>query len=159
MVQHGHKVYVQKDAGVGSGFPDSDYIQAGAQILPTIKDVYDIAEMIVKVKEPIEPEYQLIKKDQVIFTYFHFASDRPLTDAMLNDASNPYNTRVNTGLPPTPISNPGESAIKAAMNPPEGDWLYFVTVNLTTGETKFAATEDEFWKLRDEYKNSNSNAN
>ena len=82
-----------------------------------------------------------------------------LTDAMLNDASNPYNTRVNTGLPPTPISNPGESAIKAAMNPPEGDWLYFVTVNLTTGETKFAATEDEFWKLRDEYKNSNSNAN
>lgn len=83
MVQHGHKVYVQKDAGVGSGFPDSDYIQAGAQILPTIKDVYDIAEMIVKVKEPIEPEYQLIKKDQVIFTYFHFASDRPLTDAML----------------------------------------------------------------------------
>ena len=52
-----------------------------------------------------------------------------------------------------------ESAIKAAMNPPEGDWLYFVTVNLTTGETKFAATEDEFWKLRDEYKNSNSNAN
>lgn len=81
-----------------------------------------------------------------------------LTDAMLVDASNPYNTRVNQGLPPTPISNPGESAIKAAMNPPEGDWLYFVTVNLTTGETKFAATEDEFWKLRDEYKSSNSNA-
>ena len=82
-----------------------------------------------------------------------------LTDAMLQDASNPYNTRVNTGLPPTPISNPGESAIKAAMNPPEGDWLYFVTVNLTTGETKFATTEDEFWNLRDEYKSSNSNAN
>lgn len=82
-----------------------------------------------------------------------------LTDTMLADASNPYNTRVNAGLPPTPISNPGESAIKAAMNPPEGDWLYFVTVNLTTGETKFATTEDEFWKLRDEYKSTNSNAN
>lgn len=83
MVKHGHKVYVQHDAGVGSGFADAEYVNAGAQILPTINDVYDIAEMIVKVKEPIEPEYELIKKDQVVFTYFHFASDRPLTDAML----------------------------------------------------------------------------
>lgn len=82
-----------------------------------------------------------------------------LTDAMLADASNPYNTRVNAGLPPTPISNPGDNAISAAMNPPEGDWLYFVTTNLQTGETKFATTEEEFWKIRDEYKSSNENAN
>lgn len=82
-----------------------------------------------------------------------------LTDKMLADASNPYNTRIATGLPPTPISNPGTNAIEAALNPPQGDWLYFVTTNMKTGETKFATTESEFWKLRDEYKNSNSNAN
>ena len=82
-----------------------------------------------------------------------------LTDAMLADASNPYNTRINLGLPPTPISNPGDNAIQAALNPEEGDWLYFVTTDLQTGETKFASTEDEFWKIRDEYKNNNPNAN
>jgi UPF0755 protein len=82
-----------------------------------------------------------------------------LTDDMLADGSNPYNTRVNAGLPPTPISNPSDNVLKAAMNPPEGDWLYFVTTNLNTGETKFATTEDDFWKIRDEYKQTNSNAN
>lgn len=80
---NGHIVYVQHTAGEGSGFSDDEYIAAGAQILPTIEAVYDIAEMIVKVKEPIEPEYKLIKKDQVVFTYFHFASDRKLTEAMI----------------------------------------------------------------------------
>ena len=83
LVHNGHTVYVQHTAGEGSGFADDEYIAAGAQILPTIEAVYDIAEMIVKVKEPIEPEYKLIKKDQVVFTYFHFASDRELTDAMM----------------------------------------------------------------------------
>lgn len=80
---NGRTVYVQHTAGEGSGFSDDEYIAAGAQILPTIEAVYDIAEMIVKVKEPIEPEYKLIKKDQVVFTYFHFASDRKLTEAMI----------------------------------------------------------------------------
>ena len=80
---NGHTVYVQHTAGEGSGFSDDEYIAAGAQILPTIEAVYDIAAMIVKVKEPIEPEYKLIKKDQVVFTYFHFASDRKLTEAMI----------------------------------------------------------------------------
>ncbi len=83
LVHNGHTVYVQHTAGEGSGFADDEYTAAGAQILPTIEAVYDIAEMIVKVKEPIEPEYKLIKKDQVVFTYFHFASDRALTDAMM----------------------------------------------------------------------------
>jgi UPF0755 protein len=82
-----------------------------------------------------------------------------LTDDMLANGSNPYNTRVNAGLPPTPISNPSDDVLKDAMNPPAGDWLYFVTTNLNTGETKFATTEDEFWKIRDEYKQTNSNAN
>lgn len=82
-----------------------------------------------------------------------------LTDAMLADESNPYNTRIHLGLPPTPISNPGDNAIQAALNPEQGDWLYFVTTDLQTGETKFAVTEDEFWQIRDMYKNNNPDAN
>ena len=80
---HGHVVYVQSGAGLGSGFSDDAYASAGAEILPTIEAVYDKAEMIIKVKEPIEAEYPLIRNGQVVFTYFHFASDRGLTDAML----------------------------------------------------------------------------
>ena len=83
LIKNGHTVYVQKSAGEGSGFADADYEAVGAKILPTIADVYAIAEMIVKVKEPIEPEYKLIREGQLIFTYFHFACDRALTDAML----------------------------------------------------------------------------
>lgn len=83
LVARGHKVYVQKSAGEGSGFSDDDYIGVGASVLPTIADVYAIAEMIIKVKEPIEPEYPLIRPGQILFTYFHFASDRRLTDAMI----------------------------------------------------------------------------
>lgn len=86
-IKHGHKVYVQHTAGDGSGFPDGDYEAVGAEILPTIGDVYAAAEMIVKVKEPIEPEYELIKKDQLIFTYFHFASDEELTHAMIKSGA------------------------------------------------------------------------
>ncbi|MCC8175200.1 MAG: alanine dehydrogenase [Bacteroidales bacterium] len=85
LVQHGHTVYVQATAGDGSGFPDDAYVKAGATILPTIEDVYAKAEMIIKVKEPIEPEYPLIRPDQIVFTYFHFASDRELTEAMMRD--------------------------------------------------------------------------
>ena len=83
LIKNGHTVYVQKSAGEGSGFADADYEAVGAKILPTIADVYAIAEMIVKVKEPIEPEYKLIREGQLIFTYFHFACDRALTDAMI----------------------------------------------------------------------------
>ncbi|MDF7663911.1 endolytic transglycosylase MltG [Bifidobacterium sp. ESL0763] len=82
-----------------------------------------------------------------------------LTEAMLEDASDPYNTRVNPGLPPTPISSPGTQAIKAAMAPTPGDWLYFVTTNLQTGETKFADNEADFEQLKQEYKSSNKDAN
>jgi alanine dehydrogenase len=86
-VKHNHTVYVQSTAGDGSGFPDEEYVEAGANILPTIEDVYEIADMIIKVKEPIEPEYNLIKEDQLIFTYFHFASYEPLTMAMIDNKS------------------------------------------------------------------------
>ncbi|WP_077921897.1 alanine dehydrogenase [Spirosoma sp. 209] len=81
--KHGHTVYVQVNAGEGSGFEDEEYIEAGAVMLPTIEDVYGIAEMIMKVKEPIASEYNLIKQDQLLFTYFHFASSEELTQAML----------------------------------------------------------------------------
>ncbi|MBR4402026.1 MAG: alanine dehydrogenase [Flavobacteriales bacterium] len=87
LVKNGHKVYVQHTAGIGSGISDEDYVEAGAEILPTIEDVYAAAEMIVKVKEPIEPEYKLIKKDQLVFTYFHFASEEALTDAMIEQGA------------------------------------------------------------------------
>ena len=81
LVKHGHTVYVQHTAGEGSSFSDQHYIDAGACILPTIEDVYAAADMIVK--EPIEPEYPLVKPGQVVFTYFHFACDRELTEAMM----------------------------------------------------------------------------
>ncbi|MCD8292285.1 MAG: alanine dehydrogenase [Prevotellaceae bacterium] len=83
LLKHGHEVYVQHTAGEGSGFPDEDYVSAGAKVLPSIEDVYAAADMIVKVKEPIEPEYPLVKKGQLLFTYFHFASDAELTRAMI----------------------------------------------------------------------------
>ena len=81
--KHGHDVYVQATAGNGSGFSDAEYEQAGATVLSTIEDVYAKAEMIVKVKEPIASEYPLIKENQLLFTYFHFASGEELTHAMI----------------------------------------------------------------------------
>ena len=87
LVKRGHTVYVQSNAGLGSGFSNSMYESAGAKLLPTIEDVYAIAEMIIKVKEPIESEYKLIKKDQLVFTYFHFASYEPLTHAMIESGA------------------------------------------------------------------------
>ncbi len=87
LTRRGHKVYVQATAGVNSGFEDEDYIAVGAEILPTIEDVYATAEMIIKVKEPIAAEYKLIRKDQLVFTYFHFASSEPLTRAMVESGA------------------------------------------------------------------------
>lgn len=83
LVQRGHRVFMQKDAGKESLFPDEHYIEAGAMMLDTIEEVYDVADMIVKVKEPVDSEYGLIKKGQIIFTYLHLASSRKLTEAMM----------------------------------------------------------------------------
>lgn len=87
LIKRGHTVYIQATAGVGSGFLDEEYETAGATTLSTIEEVYDIAEMIMKVKEPIEEEYKLIKENQLVFTYFHFASYEPLTKAMIESNS------------------------------------------------------------------------
>jgi alanine dehydrogenase len=74
LTKRGHTLFVQAGAGVHSGFTDKAYTSQGATILPTIEEVYGSSEMIIKVKEPIAVEYPLIKKDQLLFTYFHFAS-------------------------------------------------------------------------------------
>ena len=87
LVKHGHKVMVEHTAGEGSGFADKDYVAAGAEIIPTAEEVYAQSDMIIKVKEPIEPEYGLIRKGQLVFTYFHFASARPLTEAMIKSGA------------------------------------------------------------------------
>jgi alanine dehydrogenase len=81
--KNNHTVYVQSTAGEGSGFLDKDYEDVGAIILSTIEEVYAASDMIVKVKEPIASEYDLIKEDQILFTYFHFASSEELTKAMI----------------------------------------------------------------------------
>lgn len=83
LIKNNHNVFVQKEAGFGSGFFDKDYEDVGAIVLDTIEEVYAAADMIVKVKEPIAQEYPLIKPHHVVFTYFHFASSEPLTKAML----------------------------------------------------------------------------
>jgi alanine dehydrogenase len=87
LVKNGHTVYIETQAGVGSGFHDENYMLAGAKILATAAEVFRVAEMIMKVKEPIEQEYALIKKDQLVFTYFHFASYEPLTHAMIKSGA------------------------------------------------------------------------
>lgn len=83
LVENGHEVFIEAGAGAGSSISDEDYIASGAKILATAKQIYDIADMVVKVKEPIEPEYKLIKEGQIVFTYFHFASSLSLTKAMI----------------------------------------------------------------------------
>tara|TARA_B100000459_G_scaffold10960_1_gene5949 strand:- start:2294 stop:3400 length:1107 start_codon:yes stop_codon:yes gene_type:complete len=87
LIQNGHDVYVQNSAGQGSGHSDEDYSNVGAKLLKTIEEVYDISEMIIKVKEPLKKEYSLIKEGQIIYTYFHFASSLELTKAMIDSKS------------------------------------------------------------------------
>ncbi|MGB5237641.1 MAG: alanine dehydrogenase [Flavobacteriaceae bacterium] len=87
LIKHGHQVYVQTEAGLGSGFSDENYLMVGANIVDTIEEVYRVGELIVKVKEPVEAEYPLIRQGQIVFTYFHFASSWKLTKAMLESKS------------------------------------------------------------------------
>lgn len=82
-VKNGHEVYIEKDAGLDSGITNEEYEKAGAKILPTAKEVYDIADMIMKVKEPQPSEYDYLKEGQVLFTYLHLAPDKQQTEALL----------------------------------------------------------------------------
>jgi alanine dehydrogenase len=83
----GHEVMVTADAGVGSGLTDQEYKDAGAKIVTDNKEVWERSQMIVKVKEPLPEEYPLCRKDQTIFTYFHFAASKPLTEAMVKSGA------------------------------------------------------------------------
>lgn len=87
LVKRGHTVLVQATAGAGSGFSDEEYASAGAKLIKEAREIYGTSDMIIKVKEPIEAEYKLIRKDQLIFTYFHFASYEPLTRAMVESGA------------------------------------------------------------------------
>jgi len=84
MVKAGHEVFVEHDAGLGSGFDDSEYAAAGAQILPSNEEVWAAADMIVKVKEPLPPEYELMREGQIIFTYLHLAPEPELTKQLID---------------------------------------------------------------------------
>jgi alanine dehydrogenase len=81
--RRGHSVLVEKNAGVGSGYPDADYVKAGAEIVDLAKDVFGRAEMIIKVKEPLKAEFPLLRKGQILFTYLHLAASKELTEALL----------------------------------------------------------------------------
>jgi len=83
LVRDGHEVYVQHSAGIGSSIPDDDFVAAGATILPSADEVWQVGELILKVKEPVAEEYHRMRKDQVLFTYLHLAASRPCTDALL----------------------------------------------------------------------------
>ena len=83
IIEAGHEVRIQNDAGLLSGFTNKSYEQVGCIIENDLSAIYEFAEMIIKVKEPISEEYNLIKPNQLLFTYFHFASSKKLTDAMI----------------------------------------------------------------------------
>lgn len=87
MKQNGHDVIVERNAGIGSGFDDSAYEKAGAKIVKTPKEIYDRAEMVMHVKEPMPPEYNLIRKNQIVFTYLHLAAAEELTKVLIKRQS------------------------------------------------------------------------
>jgi alanine dehydrogenase len=83
LVSHGHEVYLEKDAGTGSSLPDDSYVAAGATIIPDPDEVWAVADMVLKVKEPVAEEYHRMRDGQVLFTYLHLAADKACTDALL----------------------------------------------------------------------------
>jgi len=102
LIRRGHSVIVEKNAGVGSGYPDEDYVKAGAEIVNQAKEVFARADLIVKVKEPLETEFPLLRKGQILFTYLHLAASKTLTEALLKSGVTAvaYETiQVNNRLP------------------------------------------------------------
>jgi alanine dehydrogenase len=83
LIKRGHQVLVERGAGAGAGYPDADYEQAGTTLLGDHREIFERAELIVKVKEPLPAEYPLLRPGQLLFTYLHLAANRPLTDALL----------------------------------------------------------------------------
>ncbi len=84
LVKLGHRVIIEESSGLGSGISDGDFEEAGAKILSTPKEVFALAEMVVKIKEPLPAEYAFLREDQILFTYFHLAANRSLTEELLH---------------------------------------------------------------------------
>ncbi len=102
LIKRGHRVIVERQAGAGSGYPDADYEHAGATLVDTHAAVFEQAELVVKVKEPLPEEYPLLRPGQLLFTYLHLAASRPLTEALLKSGATAiaYETiEVNRRLP------------------------------------------------------------
>src|SRR5438309_3455242 len=102
LARRGHSVVVEKNAGIGSGYADEDYVKAGAEIVPEAKEVFARADTIVKVKEPREAEFPLLRNGQILFTYLHLAASKPLTEALLKSGVTAiaYETiQINNRLP------------------------------------------------------------
>src|SRR5215472_17499220 len=83
LIKRGHQVLVERNAGAGAGYPDDDYHQTGATLLKDHAEIFQRAELVVKVKEPLPTEYDLLRPGQLLFTYLHLAADRPLTEALM----------------------------------------------------------------------------
>src|SRR2546430_678073 len=102
LTRRGHSVLVEKNAGIGSGYPDEEYVKSGSEIVDSAEEVFSRADMIVKVKEPLEAEFSLLHKGQILFTYLHLAASKPLTEALLKSGVTAiaYETiQVNNRLP------------------------------------------------------------
>ena len=97
LTKNGHTVLVEKNAGVGSGYPDQEYIAAGAKIIDSAEEVWSRAEMIVKVKEPLKAEFPRMRKGQILFTYLHLAASKSLTEALLASGVTGGRLRNNSG--------------------------------------------------------------
>ena len=87
LVRRGHEVLIQAGAGGGSAITDADFKRVGAQLINTADEVWAEAELLLKVKEPIEPEYSRLRKGQTLFTYLHLAASKPCTDALLGSGT------------------------------------------------------------------------
>lgn len=90
LVERGHDVFIEADAGIGSAISDEEYLAAGAKILTSADDVWAEGELVLKVKEPIAEEYPRLRSGQVLFTYLHLAADRPLTEALLSSSTTAF---------------------------------------------------------------------
>ena len=102
LIRRGHSLLVEKDAGIGSGYSDEEYVKAGAEIVDQAKEIFARTDIIVKVKEPLQAEFALLRKGQILFTYLHLAASKALTEALLKSGVTAiaYETiQVNNRLP------------------------------------------------------------
>lgn len=116
LVRHGHQVFIEQNAGVGSSITDGEYVSAGAQILATADEVWATTDLLLKVKEPIAEEYHRLRKDQTLFTYLHLAASKECTDALVESGT--------TAIAYETVELPGRGLpLLAPMSEVAGGWL------------------------------------